>query len=208
MKKMKSNCYEGQLTAEELAAVHALLLKPGTNLEEATSLAPPWKTGKYAGRKVSHTTLSKIGRRVRSENIAHKIDEGVKTLEMTAEILKREGRFSEQGDDYIEAICTKIAHRLVSEKLSTPNIGPDNGKVEAKEEAKDEAKKIAAVVALTKVLMKRKDQELARAKFKRETCKVFMDWYEDERARRILESREDAASKLQELGKLIYGEEW
>lgn len=50
--------------------------------------------------------------------------------------------------------------------------------------------------------------ELARQKFRRETCELFTKWAADERARSIAESPMDNAEKIEQLGQLMFGPDW
>jgi hypothetical protein len=56
--------------------------------------------------------------------------------------------------------------------------------------------------------LKRKDQELdlARAKFQRETCELFLTWNADERAAEIAAGSQSNEDKINALGQLMFGE--
>lgn len=49
---------------------------------------------------------------------------------------------------------------------------------------------------------------LAREKFQRDTCALFLRWAEDQRAREIASSGGDNADKIARLGQLMFGEDW
>jgi hypothetical protein len=50
--------------------------------------------------------------------------------------------------------------------------------------------------------------ELEQKRYQRQTAQVFIEWYKDQRAREILESRDNNAEKLERLGRAIFGEDW
>jgi hypothetical protein len=55
-----------------------------------------------------------------------------------------------------------------------------------------------------------KDEELkiARAKFQRETCELFIAWVQDEEAKRIATSGSSRAEQIELLGRKMFGEGW
>jgi len=50
--------------------------------------------------------------------------------------------------------------------------------------------------------------ELERKRFQRQTAELFLTWYEDKRARAIVESRDGNAEKIELLGRAMFGEDW
>lgn len=56
---------------------------------------------------------------------------------------------------------------------------------------------------------KREDQALARQRFQRDTCELFLKWSEDRRAQGIVkDSAAPTAARIERLGELMFGEEW
>lgn len=55
-----------------------------------------------------------------------------------------------------------------------------------------------------------KDQEIAlkEAKFQRDTCDLFVKWCANETAKQIVSSTGNNADKIEQLGKLMFGEAW
>jgi hypothetical protein len=50
---------------------------------------------------------------------------------------------------------------------------------------------------------------LSEKRFRRETCELFMDWFQDARAREIASNTEEPKSdRVEKLGKLIFKEDW
>jgi hypothetical protein len=56
--------------------------------------------------------------------------------------------------------------------------------------------------------IKTADLNLARQKFRRETCKLFLEWFEDKQAREVASSSATNADKINRLGQLMFGEDW
>lgn len=51
--------------------------------------------------------------------------------------------------------------------------------------------------------------QIQRKKFQRDTCQLFLRWYQDQRAREIADdTRADTADKIEQLGQLIFQEDW
>lgn len=50
--------------------------------------------------------------------------------------------------------------------------------------------------------------KLEEAKFQRETCELFLKWFEDKRAREVAASGASHSEKIAALGQLVFGESW
>jgi hypothetical protein len=50
--------------------------------------------------------------------------------------------------------------------------------------------------------------ELNRQKFQRDTCELFLKWFEDKRAKEVLSSSASNSDKIEQLGQLMFGEDW
>ncbi len=61
-----------------------------------------------------------------------------------------------------------------------------------------------------KLKFEQKEREIAlqREKFKRDTCELFLTWYDDERAKAITTSGATNAEKIEQLGQAMFGEDW
>lgn len=59
-----------------------------------------------------------------------------------------------------------------------------------------------------KVELKAQEVELARQKFQRETCELFLRWADDRRAQEIASSGGTHAERIERLGQLMFGEGW
>jgi hypothetical protein len=65
-------------------------------------------------------------------------------------------------------------------------------------------------MGLRKKVLDQRDQviELSRQKFRRETCELFVKWSADERAKKVVESRANNAEKIEQLGRVMFGDDW
>lgn len=59
-----------------------------------------------------------------------------------------------------------------------------------------------------RVALKAGELDLARQRFRRETAEMFLQWYEDQRARDVAGSGASQAEKIERLGELMFGEDW
>jgi len=66
-RKPRSDSYEANISPEDREHLYAWLLQPGLSLKEPARRAPPWRTGKRAGRKPDSQAVAKISRRMRTE---------------------------------------------------------------------------------------------------------------------------------------------
>jgi hypothetical protein len=56
--------------------------------------------------------------------------------------------------------------------------------------------------------LKAGEHSLRRQKFMRDTCRLFLQWSEDPRAKEILNSPTSHAEKIEALGRGMFGEDW
>jgi hypothetical protein len=59
-----------------------------------------------------------------------------------------------------------------------------------------------------KLDQKDEDLKIARAKFRRETAELFIEWSSDQRAKDILSSGASKADKIEALGQAMFGDTW
>lgn len=98
-----------------------------------------------------------------------------------------------------------MADLTVQEQISLLNYNVTRNALQGKAELEKE-----------KLALKRESEArmqehlaLARQKFQRETCKLFLTWYEDQRATGVAGATGIATGeKIERLGKLMFGEEW
>lgn len=55
---------------------------------------------------------------------------------------------------------------------------------------------------------KDKDISLAERKFQRDTCELFLEWHDNEKAKQIATSGLSNAEKIEQLGLAMFGEDW
>jgi hypothetical protein len=65
-------------------------------------------------------------------------------------------------------------------------------------------------INIRKQTIAQRDQviDLSRKRFQRTTCELFLKWYDDERAKKVVESRASNSEKLEQLGQEMFGEDW
>jgi hypothetical protein len=56
--------------------------------------------------------------------------------------------------------------------------------------------------------LKSQQNDLLLARFRRDTCELFIKWSADEKAREVLKSGTSNAEKIEALGAAMFGEEW
>lgn len=56
--------------------------------------------------------------------------------------------------------------------------------------------------------IRRQALALEQAKFRRETCALFLKWAEDKRAQEIAAGAASNSTKIEQLGQLMFGEDW
>jgi|SRR5579884_271193 len=59
-----------------------------------------------------------------------------------------------------------------------------------------------------KTRQKEEELQIERQKFRRETCKLFIEWVANEEAKKIANSTASNADKIEALGKKMFGEDW
>lgn len=69
-----------------------------------------------------------------------------------------------------------------------------------------DAKLLNARVAKEGLAHKSRALEIAEAKFRRETAKLFIEWFEKEEARRIVEGKQSKTVKMDQLVQLMFGD--
>jgi predicted O-linked N-acetylglucosamine transferase (SPINDLY family) len=102
--------------------------------------------------------------------------------EIAAEAAKRPGQFDKATIDALKQKSFELAIK--------PNADPKE------------------VKALFSLVLKAGDQSLEWAKFRRETCELFVKWFDDQRAKNIMASSESNATKIEQLGKAMFQELW
>ncbi|HWD20502.1 MAG TPA: hypothetical protein VHB20_14615 [Verrucomicrobiae bacterium] len=59
-----------------------------------------------------------------------------------------------------------------------------------------------------RLALKKEELLIDRQKFQRETCQLFLEWAEDQRARDIAAGAASNSEKIAKLGELMFGEDW
>ncbi len=194
----RSDRYEAQLSDGELLALHSDLLDAKKSLEAIRDGLPPWRTGSKAGRKPSLATLSNIRDRIAMEETFR---ENEVTTETLLEELKRE------VPDITEAQLDEMGHKAFT--LLAIRQQDAKGFVRLRS-ARTKAEIERAKLALREREVERANESLAldKERFKRETCELFLRWAEDQRARDIAAAPITNAAKIEQLGQLMFGDDW
>jgi len=67
-----------------------------------------------------------------------------------------------------------------------------------------------AKLDIRRQVLAQRDQviDLQRKRFQRQTCELFLKWYDSKKARDVIESRASNSEKIEKLGQAIFGEDW
>lgn len=110
-----------------------------------------------------------------------------------------EEEFAKNPAPGLEAIAR--LHRLLAFQLATNGV--------ANPELLELSTKCTKVVLdYGKLRSKEAEQALNEKKFQRDTCELFLKWTEDERAKAIAAGAQSNGEKIQQLGKLMFGEDF
>ena len=68
----------------------------------------------------------------------------------------------------------------------------------------------AQKMGLRKKVIEQRDAmiDLNKKKFQRSTCELFLKWADDDRAKKVLDSRDSNSEKIEQLGQVMFGEDW
>jgi hypothetical protein len=92
-------------------------------------------------------------------------------------------------------------HRVLVMKLSTAgNVNPELLELVSS--------LMKPVMEFAKLGVKQDEVALTRQKFQRETCELFIKWFVDEEAKKILSSNLPTADKTERLGQRLFGDLW
>lgn len=175
-----TNSYEAQLSDAERQWLHTALLTRNPSDKAIRAKLPPWRDGPRQGQPVSAATLSNIRDRL-------ELEEDFQANEQTVETM------------------------LEAERAANPHI--------TQEELDRQGLKLFTLLSIRKrdtksfVSLQRsqKDREalkLDQARFRRETCELFLQWAADQRAKDIAAGPASNAEKIEQLGALMFGEDW
>lgn len=100
------------------------------------------------------------------------------------------------GVDFEEAALAACQQKAF-EILASPNPNP-----------KDVLAFFGSVLESQKIGLKREDLGLQKKRFQRDTCKLFIKWQADEKAKAIVNGASTNAEKIEQLGQAMFGEDW
>lgn len=188
--------YEAQLTAEELDRIAADLVAGERSIEDIRADAPRWRSGRHAGQPPGAATLEHLRDVFRFEQTAVASVTAIRALTGV-------GRAVRISDDRLESIGHKILTLLALLRFDAKTFLQLRA---ARTENEFERRRLA----LREREAARDDaaHELARQKFQRDTCELFLKWNEDVRAQEIAAAPSDNAAKIEALGRIMFGEGW
>lgn len=176
----RSDAYEKQLSDGELLWLHSQLSEAKLSLKKVRTQAPKWRAGKFSGKPPSIGTLHNIKVRLELEEDLAEVEA---TTETVLDAMKREDPSLSQ--ESLDAFGLKVFTTLAIQRRDAKTF-----------------------VALQKAQKGRADTALNEARFRRETCELFLQWAADQRARDIAASPTSNAEKIEQLGALMFGEDW
>ncbi len=184
--------YEAQLTAEELDRLAADLVAGERSIDDIRADAPRWRNGQPPGV----ATLEHLREVFRFEQTAAASATAVRALTGVARAVRI-------SDDRLESLGHKILTLVALLRFDAKTFLQLRA---ARTEIEFERRRLA----LREREAARDDatHELARQKFQRDTCELFLKWNEDVRAQEIVAAPSDNAAKIEALGRIMFGEDW
>jgi hypothetical protein len=186
--KLHANAYEAQLTTEEREQLHTLLNQPNLSLADIQAQAPPWHSGPAAGAKPSLMALSRMAARLRTDEFISDTESHGEALLAISQQLQHDPVLSCDSSQMTDHLCRLLSQELIGDILSHRNVRYRAPQM--------------------RVLLKRQDQYLDKAKFQRDTCEILIKWYNHDQIKQTLQSDSDHATKIQEIGRTIFGDNW
>lgn len=172
--------YEAQLTEKQRQALYAALLDRTLSDVELCQQLPPWRKGQWKGLRVQSYTLARIRTRL-------ELAEELRAAEQTTETILKALR--EQSPDLTPDQLDEFGQRTFT-ALAIQQRDPKT------------------FVALRRTRLLGKAQELNERRFRRETCELYLRWAANAAAERIRLSPASNHEKIEQLGRLMFGEEW
>jgi hypothetical protein len=175
-----ANSYESQLSDADLHWLHTALLARKPSDKEIRAKMPVWRDGPRKGQPVSSATLSNIRDRL-------ELEEDLRGAEQTTETILDELKREQPGlsQEALDAFGQRTFTTLAIQRRD-----------------------VKAFVALMKSRKEREALELDKSRFRRETCALFIQWAADQRALDIAAKPTSNADKIEQLGQLMFGEDW
>lgn len=146
--KPRSDSYEAALSDEQREELHALLSQPDLSLAAVRKLCPPWKDGPHDGAPPSIETLSKIGLRLRREQMLLNVEAKAKLMEAVRAQAKTHASEMQSGqtlEEMIDVACDLVGQEVLQKTME--DTDPKNR------------------TAALRALLKRADQKLNRELF-------------------------------------------
>lgn len=131
-------------------------------------------------------------------------------IEQTKAMAELASKLAEAAGEDLSAGARAIAAGRIMAKLQHLGEDADMESLDAlvlaaARLAQAETQKSAVKLHHRRADQKDKELRLAEAKFQRETCKLFLQWHDDQRAREIASSPEKKDVKMEQLRLLLFG---
>jgi hypothetical protein len=178
MRKPRSDSKLDALDQDQQRQLCEWLLTPGLSYERVKKLVLDEFKTSTSGQALSSFYQSYVGAYV----LEHRRRAVGLAHEVGDELKRQPGQFSEATIDALEQKAFELAQN--------PMVDP---------------KEVKAIFSL---VLKARDQSLQRDKFQRETAGMFLDWSQNEEAKRITASGATRSEKIEALGRTMFGEDW
>jgi len=195
--KQRTDAWEAGLEPEQRDRVFERLLQPF----DPEAIAK-WVQEEYSCPKPSRASLYRFRDRWKPEYADRRSERVLMSCESVDQLIEQGGQISDATAAQARALSLDAAMR---------------GDYEAGNRWMALAQRIAKENYDEAILQVRRDAEtrlgdslkLAQTKFQRETCELFVKWFADERAAQIADSKGVGTDeKVEQLGKLMFGEDW
>jgi len=195
--KQRTDAWEAGLEPEQRDRVFERLLQPF----DPEAIAK-WTQEEYKCAKPSRTSLYRFRDRWKPEYAKRRNERVLMSCESVDHLIEQGGKISDATAAQARALSLDAAMR---------------GDYEAGNRWMALAQRIAKENYDEAILQVRRDGEdrlrdglkLAQTKFQRDTCELFLKWHADKRVAEIADGKGVGTDeKVEQLGKLMFGEDW
>jgi len=211
--KLRADSYERMLagsSVEQLDLFYALLLDPKLTNEERAAQAPYWPKGSdRAGEPPSERTVRDVRRRMFREHSLTNLGQVSDFIDHMRQKLGVQS--SGNQAQVVDTMLNLLGEELLTAKLDGGTVSEQKDIAELlvfAQAAKDKATAENRKLALKERDSERKEEELklAKDKFERETCELFLKWHKDERAKEIANSNISNETKILQLRQTFFAD--
>jgi hypothetical protein len=186
MKKDRPDSFEAKLQRNQLDALERWLFDDTPTLTYEQAKDRVWQDFSV---RVSESALRRFHRRCSQRRLEESIIERAQAANSVLDKVEK------NPADMYRAVLSLVSH--IAFENASQDLDPE------------------VLYNFTKLMIAAKKEEtrdqalaLEKEKFQRETCKLFVKWSEDQRAKSILAGSESNATKIEQLGELMFGDLW